>query len=199
MAGRHPARLIRLDHFQRLRAHVVRIRRIAVCASPIEALIRPDACRLHVVTIQEVHHAALHLGNRFWMVNRIAVRVFRKAGISQLVIHRDAVAVIIEMIEQLLAAQVVRNYRQAVLIRIGTVIRSHIAASHANALHAEGLTGRVILICHLDCGPQKSVFIIGIIQIFGSSRNLGGNASSARQQITWLRHERTGKEGNMRA
>ena len=119
------------------------------------------------------------------MVNRIAVRVFRKAGISQLVIHRDAVSVIIEMIEQLLAAQVVRNYRQAVLIRIGTVIRTHIAASHANALHAEGITGRVIL--------------IGIIQIFGSSRNLGGNASSARQQITWLRHERTGKEGNMRA
>lgn len=108
------------------------------------------------------------------MVNRIAVRVFRKAGISQLVIHRDAVSVIIEMIEQLLAAQVVRNYRQAVLIRIGTVIRTHIAASHANALHAEGITGRVILICHLDCGPQKSVFIIGIIQIFGSSRNLGG-------------------------
>lgn len=170
LAGRHPACLIRLDHFQRLRAHVVRICRIAVCASPIEAFIRPDACRLHVVTIQEVHHAALHLGNRFWMVNRIAVRVFRKAGISQLVIHRDAVAVIIEMIEQLLAAQVVRNYRQAVLIRIGTVIRSHIAASHANALHAEGITGRVILICHLDAvavdrGRQKSAFIIGIIQI----------------------------------
>ncbi len=56
LAGRHPARLIRLDHFQRLRAHVVRIRRIAVCAIPIEAFIRPDACRLHVVTIQEVHH-----------------------------------------------------------------------------------------------------------------------------------------------
>ena len=126
LAGRHPACLIRLDHFQRLRAHVVRIRRIAVCASPIEALIRPDACRLHVVTIQEVHHAALHLGNRFWMVNRIAVRVFRKAGISQLVIHRDAVSVIIEMIEQLLAAQVVRDYRQAVLIRIPCAVRLHV-------------------------------------------------------------------------
>ena len=84
------------------------------------------------MTIQEVHHAALHLGNRFRMVNRIAVRVFLKAGISQLVIHRDAVAVSIEMIEQLLAAQVVRDYRQAVLIRIGTVIRLsliHISSS----------------------------------------------------------------------
>ena len=83
------------------------------------------------------------------MVDRVAVGVFRKSGITELVIDRDAVAIVIEVIEQLFAAQIVGDHGQAILVLIGTVIGTQGSASDSHALDAEGFTGRVIFVGHL--------------------------------------------------
>lgn len=82
------------------------------------------------------------------MVDRIAVRILGKACIAQLVVYRDTVTIVVEMIEEFLAAQIIGDDSEAILVFISTVISAQIAAGNANALYAVGLTNGIVFISY---------------------------------------------------
>ena len=125
------------------------------------------------MTGQEVHDRALHLGDSFRMVDRVGVGILCEAGITQLVVHRDTIAVVVEVVEQLLAAQVVGDNGQAVLVLVDAVIGAQIAASDAHAPHTEGFAGSIVLVGHLHTiavggSKQQTVGVVGVVHVLSA-------------------------------
>lgn len=169
----HVAISIGFIDLHRLSTHILLIACISVGTSTSIGNNAPAFTAFKIVVGKQIHHSALHLGDGFRVVDGIGIRILREAGIAQLVVDRNAVAVIVEVVEQLLAAQVVGDHGQTILVLIGAVVGAQITTGDTHALHPVGFPGSVVLVGHLHTiavgrRGQQTVGIVGVVHVFGA-------------------------------